>query len=900
MSTAGGGAQNPSILRDRRVARVIDREIAPVWNDRFARLIYRNLPQRNGQFVLDLHCGPGHSTAEILQRLDDTSRVLAIEPDETLVEIAKTRVRSEWRNRVYFKAGNFDDVTSMAASTYDLVVANLVLAEGVELAPALGELMRVTKPGGHILGTLPLAGTWDEVEDIFAEVLRDAGLTQAVRRLERLRTLRPPAPLLGETLRQLGLGRDHFVVEHERLQMIFPSGREFLFAPVVEHGPLRLWKAIIGSDGSPQELFWRLKESIDTYYAGHVLAVSVVAGLVHIRIPDNSPGLSLAARYWAHYPGLDQLWGGLAGHISGRRPALPFSETDVDDFDLDIDMDFGGDASEDDEETAEASEAETAPEPAPEAASESGIQPFSFDSYAEPRRAPTPEPRQAPAPEPRRSRERDTFDAPAPDDSLVAAIQPPEDDAVYDRPSTRVRHEEPAEAAPASEESYQDLTEDDEPSPAPRDRSYAPPTDDDDDAYAPPTDDEAAYAAPTDDEAAYAAPTDDEAAYAAPTEAERDDGAIDAEASVGVPDDDAEAAVGVPDDDAEAAVGVPDDDAEAAVGVPDDDAEAAVGVPDDDAEAAVGVPDDDAEAAVGVPDDDAEAAVGVPDDDAAAAVGVPDDDAVGIPGDDAEAAVGVPGDDAEASEPAAAEAPATESDVDAPTSPTEEAAPAADTDAEDPVAADEATTSEPAAEVTEEPEPVAAASEPAEPTSPTPEPASESTDATDPASDAAEGSDAKPFGLPLGRRPLGLPKIGERKSSLPTFRAPSFAPPKPASRSDEAAASASPGADATSERPAPLPRLSLGFAKPGAAAPAREPEPEEAPTQAAAPATVEAPTTPEPDESVEEEIVDDVELLDDAETIEEESKPPPPPPPPRPTFKPRPLLPIVAPEKKPK
>ncbi|MCA9685243.1 MAG: hypothetical protein KC457_23880, partial [Myxococcales bacterium] len=93
------------------------------------------------------------------------------------------------------------------------------------------------------------------------------------------------------------------------------------------------------------------------YYAGHVLAVSVVAGLVHIRIPDNSPGPSLAARYWSHYPELDHLWGGLAAQTAGRRPVLPFSETDVDDFDLDIDMDFGGDAAGDDD-GAEAEAAE--------------------------------------------------------------------------------------------------------------------------------------------------------------------------------------------------------------------------------------------------------------------------------------------------------------------------------------------------------------------------------------------------------------------------------------------------------------------------------------------------------------------------------------------------------------
>ncbi|MCA9636183.1 MAG: class I SAM-dependent methyltransferase, partial [Myxococcales bacterium] len=331
-------------MRDRRVARVIDREIAPIWHDRFARMILRNLPLRAGQFVLDMHSGPGHSTAELLQRLDDSSRVLAIEPDETLVEVAKTRVRPEWRNRVYFKGGHFEDIFGMAPATYDLVIANLVLGEGTELAPAVGELLRVTKPGGHILATLPLTGTWQEVEDIFAEVLRDAGLHQAVRRLERLRSLRPPASLLGDLLKALNCPRENYVIESEQLQMLFPSGREFLFAPVIEHGPLRLWKAIIGDDGSPQELFWRLKEAIDVYYAGHVLAVTVSAGLIHVQIPsEDDVGPSLAAHYWSRYPELDRLWGGLAASLTeGRQPVFAFSESDVDEFDLDLDIDLDG------------------------------------------------------------------------------------------------------------------------------------------------------------------------------------------------------------------------------------------------------------------------------------------------------------------------------------------------------------------------------------------------------------------------------------------------------------------------------------------------------------------------------------------------------------------------------
>ncbi|MCY1057379.1 methyltransferase domain-containing protein [Nannocystis sp. SCPEA4] len=321
---------------------MLDREISPVWHDRFARLIVRNLPNLPEVLALDIHCGTGRGTGELLHRLGAGAKILAIDPDEGALEMAKTRIRAEWKNRVYFKPGHFDDVTAMADDSYNLVVANLVLGESVDLEPALGEMIRVCKIGGRILATVPLHGTWEEVEDIFAEILRDAGMTAALRRLEALRAIRPTGPQLGKMLRNLGAVEDDYVIEHERFQLLFPSGREFLFAPVIEHGPLQMWKAVIGKDGAPQELFWRLKEAIDTYYAGHVLAVTVQAGLIHVEVAKGTarPGPRLAARFWRHYPELDKLWGGLAvGYARVSDPILPFSDADFSDFDLDIDLD---------------------------------------------------------------------------------------------------------------------------------------------------------------------------------------------------------------------------------------------------------------------------------------------------------------------------------------------------------------------------------------------------------------------------------------------------------------------------------------------------------------------------------------------------------------------------------
>jgi ubiquinone/menaquinone biosynthesis C-methylase UbiE len=316
---------------------VIDREVAPIWHDRFARMLMRELPSSSGTFALDIHSGPGHTTAELLQRLDESSRVVALGRDPWLMQVSKTRVRPEWKRRVYFKAGDMDDVTGMAADTYDLAVANLVLGEQVvDWQTALAELIRVTKPGGQVLATLPMYGTWAEVEDLFEELLRDENMRREVVTLQKLRRRRPKASQLVAGLEELALGEHDVVVEHERFELLFRSGREFLFAPVVEHGPLGLWKAIIGRAEKPQALFWRFKEAIDTYYAGRVLAVTVVAGLIRIRVPGAGVEGSFGASYWSRYPSLARLWRAPGAELRADEGELDDDELD---FDLDLDLD---------------------------------------------------------------------------------------------------------------------------------------------------------------------------------------------------------------------------------------------------------------------------------------------------------------------------------------------------------------------------------------------------------------------------------------------------------------------------------------------------------------------------------------------------------------------------------
>ncbi|MCR9159303.1 MAG: class I SAM-dependent methyltransferase [Nannocystaceae bacterium] len=325
-------------LREQKVARMVEREVGPVWDDRFARLLWRHLPPLREGMVLDLHSGVGNTIEQLLTRLPASVRVLGLEPTEAKRSLAKSKIAPEWKNRVYLKAEGAASVADMGDALYDLVVANLVLSEAHDLSEALEGLIRVTKPGGTVMATLPMHGTWAEAEDLLREVLRDEGLDKAQNRLRRMAGLRPTGPSLATVLGGIGLSPAHYVVEQERFTLLFGSGREFLFSPLVELGPLRLWKAVIESeDGNPQRAFFRFKEAIDAYCTASVFTVTAVAGAIILQRPmaGEDPRTLPGAHYWRRYPGLDAMW---LEAESGRMPDESLSS----DIDVDLDADEPG------------------------------------------------------------------------------------------------------------------------------------------------------------------------------------------------------------------------------------------------------------------------------------------------------------------------------------------------------------------------------------------------------------------------------------------------------------------------------------------------------------------------------------------------------------------------------
>lgn len=170
--------------------------------DRFMGRYSMPLAPRFGEFagvaaeqrVLDVGCGPGALTTELVRRLGP-SAVSAVDPSEPFVAAARERhpgvdVRHGSAEELPFPDGGFD------ASLAQLVVH--FMADPVR---GLGEMARVTRPGGvvaacvwdHAGGEGPLSPFWAAARELDPEVEDESDLAGTRR------------GHLGELFREAGL-----------------------------------------------------------------------------------------------------------------------------------------------------------------------------------------------------------------------------------------------------------------------------------------------------------------------------------------------------------------------------------------------------------------------------------------------------------------------------------------------------------------------------------------------------------------------------------------------------------------------------------------------------------------------------------------------------------------------
>src|SRR5215470_8276290 len=134
-----------------KLAKIYDTNILPQWSQRFGKMLLRDLVLPPKAMVLDVGCGTGYPSLEILRKMDDQGRIIAIDASSPMLDEARLKAGALSGKRIFFRSESAVPRLSFADDVYDLVVCNAGLQEFEDPESVVRDFARVCKPGGRVI-----------------------------------------------------------------------------------------------------------------------------------------------------------------------------------------------------------------------------------------------------------------------------------------------------------------------------------------------------------------------------------------------------------------------------------------------------------------------------------------------------------------------------------------------------------------------------------------------------------------------------------------------------------------------------------------------------------------------------------------------------------------------------
>jgi SAM-dependent methyltransferase len=199
------------------------------------------VPVKPRSQVLQIRCGLGESTANLLHRLDQASRIIDLETAQGLLDRARANVAAEQvGRRIFFRLQSLDAHLPFGDDTFDLVLANVGLVDLARPDEFLADLVRVARPGAEVRVASPLRGTWGEFLDVFRDVLVRLGRDDALASLRGYAASFPEAGGVVHQMEHAGLQPGHCAARplgagvSQRARILLRAGRRIRAAGTLE------------------------------------------------------------------------------------------------------------------------------------------------------------------------------------------------------------------------------------------------------------------------------------------------------------------------------------------------------------------------------------------------------------------------------------------------------------------------------------------------------------------------------------------------------------------------------------------------------------------------------------------------------------------------------------------
>lgn len=260
-----------------KFAKVYEAEVRPHWEDQFVPFILDSFPSDlpPKSTLLEMGCASGRFTTEITSRLPPGCRLIVVEDNRDLLEMTRKNTGAEDRKRIFFKKEPPDSL-SFADDTFDAVLSG-GLPPSFDLRAALKEATRLLKKEGFLLMGTPLQGSFQELLDVFREVLEKEDLIPIQEELDRHCARLPDR--LGANRMLIEVGLADCRVETRNYLVKFERGIQLLESPLVRQHCLDDSLDLIPDPGWREGILAGMIRSLDTYFPGGIELTLVLGKL---------------------------------------------------------------------------------------------------------------------------------------------------------------------------------------------------------------------------------------------------------------------------------------------------------------------------------------------------------------------------------------------------------------------------------------------------------------------------------------------------------------------------------------------------------------------------------------------------------------------------------------------
>lgn len=231
----------------------------PLWSAMFGRLLFKHLPLKRGQTVLDLGYGTGFPLLELAEQLGTSCTVYGIDPWETARQRALAKARVWQVSNVQILPGDASALP-FPDGMFDLIVSNLGLNNFADPAAALRECARVAKTGACLALTTNLQGHMHEFYEVFEQTLAETGHSNLIPALHEHIAHRATIERVQALFEQAGF---HPTVTHQETETLrYLDGGAFLRHHLIKQGFLDAWKGLLASADQPA-VFAKLETNLN-------------------------------------------------------------------------------------------------------------------------------------------------------------------------------------------------------------------------------------------------------------------------------------------------------------------------------------------------------------------------------------------------------------------------------------------------------------------------------------------------------------------------------------------------------------------------------------------------------------------------------------------------------------